>query len=384
MSETATYLSVTTRHKSVFWVTSISEENMSSRRGFVKTAAGTGGGLLVGALLGYYGGISTVKPPAGVVQTTTVTETVSAPPPASKPEYTFYLIGWSLTDQFLGSIKKGCDVAGEMTNSKVVVVEACTPSCGPGDWTRSLEQAIAAKPDGIIASVAYAEAEDAAFRRAYEEDIPVLCYNNPDTRPVEQRVPYIGYVGQTAYLCGRAVAERAIRDFTPTEVAILQAYPGMLFATERTRGMMDVFRDKIPNLSVDVVDFSVVQTNQTQAVELLRSYVSAHPNVNLLLGQGPQETHAMLDMVEEQNLAGKIKIAAIDVSDRTLEGIEAGKIITTISQQPFYQGLIPTIWLWAHLKYGFIPPAETFTGPTVVDASSLADIRLQLESTGAA
>jgi len=47
------------------------------------------------------------------------------------------------------------------------------------------------------------------------------------------------------------------------------------------------------------------------------------------------------------------------------------------------QGFIPVVWLYLHLKYGFLPP-DVPTGPSVVDKNNIDVLLKQIETTGGA
>jgi ABC-type sugar transport system substrate-binding protein len=75
-----------------------------------------------------------------------------------------------------------------------------------------LNQAIAAKPDGIFCSILDQNAVDEPLRRAIEDGIPVIAVNVPDTREGEQRIPYLFYVGGDEEAGGRLTAQRQLQD----------------------------------------------------------------------------------------------------------------------------------------------------------------------------
>jgi simple sugar transport system substrate-binding protein len=331
--------------------------------GLTKTIAAVFVVLLVaGTLVGYYVG-SSMAP--GKTST-------------SPQKYTFYAIGWTLQDPWLASFYNGMSLAGNMTNSKVVMVES---GGGAEGFTNGFEQAIAASPNGIMLGYWYPDAMASAFQSAKQKKIPICTF---DVQAPPEMAISIGFVGWSNLEVGSILAERVTRGFTPGGCAIISHDVGQLWSVQRSQGIKDYFAEHFPNVPVEVVDNSVAMTSETQSVELLRSYHTAHPGVDVYIGLGPQDTHALISLVEEQNLVGVLKLGAVDITDRVMTAIKDGKVIAAVSQQPFFQGFLATMWLYNYNEYGFIPPVETPTGPTVVDINSVDKIQLQLDKTGGA
>lgn len=238
-----------------------------------------------------------------------------------------------------------------------------------------LESAISAKPDGIATTISSDTAFEAPLERAKELGIPVIAVNIEDYEP--PYVPYLAYIGQDEFVVGSTLANRVLEEFTPKRAVIGIHQPGLTCLELRAQGIMEVFEEKgIPIEKIDITP------EPTQALEILKAYLKRHPETDMIFTLGPLGAHPAIDLVEEEGLVGKVKLATCDVSDKILDAIKNGEMICAIAQQPFMQGYLAAVWLYLHVQYGFLPPTKMPTGPTVIDKSNLDIAEKQVETTG--
>jgi len=238
-----------------------------------------------------------------------------------------------------------------------------------------LESAINAKPDGIATTISSDTAFEAPLERAKELGIPVIAVNIEDYEP--PYVPYLAYIGQDEFIVGETLANRVLKDFTPKRAVIGIHQPGLTCLELRAQGIIKVFEEKgIPIEKIDITP------EPTQALEILKAYLTRHPDTDMIFTLGPLGAHPAIDLVKEKGLVGKVRLATCDVSDKILDAIENGEMICAIAQQPFMQGYLAAVWLYLHVQYGFLPPAKMPTGPTVIDKSNLSIAEKQVKTTG--
>ena len=85
-----------------------------------------------------------------------------------------------------------------------------------------IETAIAANPDGIMVPIVDPVAIEEPLRKAIESGIPVMALNILDPRPFNERIPYLGYVGEDSIATGRALAMRVLQEFAPKNPNMLR------------------------------------------------------------------------------------------------------------------------------------------------------------------
>lgn len=316
----------------------------------------------------------------------TVTVTVTAPPTPKPPEYTIYYISHGGPgDPWWAPVIKGAELAGGLLGVKVVYM-------GPEKFSiawlvDALHAAVAARPDGIIITITDYTALDKPLRDAIAKGIPVLAVNVYDPRPRDERIPYMGYIGQDEYQAGYELARYAVNWFKKKfgrlpKLAVIGIHePGHIGLELRAKGIQDVFKEVGAPYVPEKLD---ITPDPAKAYEILSSYILARPETEIIFTLGPLGAHPAIQLVKDRGAVGKLFVATVDLDEIILKGIEDGVVICGVSQQPFSQGFLPVVYMYLYLKYGIKPPEHIPTGPTVIDLGLLGLIRKQIETTGGA
>jgi len=279
--------------------------------------------------------------------------------------YTFYLVSHGgPADPFWGVVMKGLKDAGKEFGVDVVYL-------GPEKFSLKefidlVNSAIAKKPDGLIVTITNPVALDEPLRKAIKMGIPVVAINVPDTRPYEERIPYLVYVGMDEYLAGVYAARRMLQEGPIKRAVIAIHEPGHVGLEMRAKGIMDVLKPK--GIPVEKID---ITTDPTKALTLMKAYLMKHPDTDAIFTLGPLGAHPAIQLVEEMGLEGKVKIGAIDLTTKIIDAIKKGIIVFTIDQQQYLQGYLPVLFLKMYLDHGLIPQDKVLTGPFVVDKSNV-------------
>ncbi|AIY87849.1 MULTISPECIES: sugar ABC transporter substrate-binding protein [unclassified Thermotoga] len=280
-------------------------------------------------------------------------------------KYTFYLVSHGgPADPFWAVVMKGLKDAGEKYGVETVYL-------GPEKYSLKefidlVNSTIARKPDGLIVTITNPVALDEPLRKAIKMGIPVVAINVPDTRPPEEAIPYLVYVGMDEYLAGVYAARRMLQEFTPKRAVIAIHEPGHAGLEARAKGIMDVLSEK--NIPVEKLD---ITTDPTKALSIMKSYLMKHPDTDAIFTLGPLGAHPAIQLVEEEGLKGKVKIGAIDLTTKIIEAIKDGTVLFTIDQQQYLQGYLPVVFLYLYKEYGLIPHEKVLTGPSIVDKSNV-------------
>ncbi len=280
--------------------------------------------------------------------------------------YTFYVVSHGgPADPFWGVVMKGVQDAAQKFGVNAIYL-------GPEKFSLKefidlVNSAIARKPDGLVVTITNPIALDEPLRQAIKAGIPVIAINVPDDRPVEQKIPYLCYVGMNEYLAGVYAARRMLQEFTPKRAVVAIHEPGHVGLEARAKGIADVLgQKKIPVEKLDIT------TDPVKALTLLKSYLMKYPDTDAIFTLGPLGAHPAIQLVEEEKLVGKVKIGAIDLTTRITEAIKKGVVVFTIDQQQYLQGYLPIVFLYMYKSYGLIPLEDVLTGPLIVDKSNVA------------
>jgi len=314
--------------------------------------------------------------------TQTITVTVGA---TKKPQYTFYFISHGGPgDPWWAPVIKGAELAGKLLGVKVIYEG---PRVYSVKWlVDTLESAAAAHPDAIIITITNYKALDKPLRKVIAEGIPVIAVNVPDPRPKPQRIPYLAYVGQNETVAGYTLAKYVLKWFKqhlgryPKGAVIAIHEAGHIGLEMRAQGIRMAFKQA----GLTPPPKLYITTDITKAYNILKAYLEAHPNVEVVFTLGPLGTHPAMKLIEDLHLKGKVYIAAFDVDEKTLKCIDEGICIATVSQQPFAQGFLPVVFAYLYVKYGIRPPDHIPTGPTIITKQDLSLVMKQIKTTGGA
>ncbi len=281
-------------------------------------------------------------------------------------QLTFYIVSHGGPgDPFWGVVMKGMNDAAKRFGVKATYL-------GPEKFSIKklidmLDSAIASKPDGIAVTITNAAALDEPLRRAIKMGIPVIAINVPDMRPIDQRIPYLCYVGADEYQGGVMAGLRMLKEFTPKRAMIAIHEPGHIGLEMRAKGIKDVLSKK--GIPVEKVD---VTTDLAKAYGIMKAYLTLYPDTDAIFTLGPLGTQPALKLIEDEGLVGKVKVSGWDLTPGMVEAIKKGELVFTIEQQQYLQGYLPIVYLYLYNKYGLIPHGTVLTGPSIVDKSNVA------------
>ncbi len=240
-----------------------------------------------------------------------------------------------------------------------------------------IEQALASNPDGLAVPIVSSEAFEPVLNKAIAQGIPVVAFNIPDTRPIDERIQYLTYVGGDEYLTGLKLGKHAIAKAnagdipTPTGVVCAihdAAHQGL---KARCQGMADAMK------AVGVeVDNLFISAEPATARSTLQAYLSGNKDVNYIFTvaswSSPWAYSVAKDMGLDPDVDNKgMTIITVDASPVALQGIKDGKVLSTNSQGFWLQGFVPMEWLYWYHELGYSPSSDILTGPVIIDGSTI-------------
>ncbi|UCF98910.1 MAG: substrate-binding domain-containing protein [Spirochaetaceae bacterium] len=291
---------------------------------------------------------------------------------AGAPQFTVYaVVHGGIADPYWKMVEKG------MKDAAALVPELKLIYTGPDafafeQFMAMLEAAIAAQPDGLIATMTNPPAMDDLLRRAISGGLPVIAVDSPDSRPTVEKIPYLSYVGEIPYEGGVLAAKEVLKDYKPKRAFYGNHQPGALNLVERGQGFIDIMQAAgVPVEAVDTTEDVV------QAAEIMLAYVKAHPDTDTIFTGNMVRAEALVVRLEEEGIkpGQDVKISTFGLTTATMEMMEQGKIDFSIDEQPYMQGFLGVTFMFLHLKYGFTPPAEIPTlGLFPDDVSALKEL----------
>lgn len=290
-----------------------------------------------------------------------------------KKKYNFYIVSHGgLADPFWQPVKKGMEIAADLLDVKATYI-CPEEKYSINALVNNLERVIATKPDGIAVTITNIRFIEEPLKRAISQGIPIIAINVPDFRPINERIPYLFYIGMDEYVCGKRLAERILDGFTPKRAVIGIHEEDHKGLEKRAKGIKNVFRKR--NIPTDKL---YITTNPTLAIKKFKEYREEHPETDVIFTLGPLGTEPALNFLEEKNLVGKVKLATVDRLPRTTDDINRGKIVCTAEQGPYLQGFLPILWFYQYYKYQYyknnVSYEDILLGPFIVDKYNIAYI----------
>ncbi len=271
-------------------------------------------------------------------------------------------------DSFWCVVQKGIETAAKQMNIEVTVL-------GPDKFdlekTASLiDQATAAKPDGIALTVTDAKLFKDPINRALKAGIPVVAYN-AGSGPDKDGIPYLTYIGQDEYQGGYQAGQRMIAAGGKKGVCINQQV-GHAGLDLRCKGFVDAFASK--NLKAAVLG---ITDDPAQSQTTISDYATANPDVDAFLTLGPNGANPFYAWLKASGKkAGDVKHGTFDLSPEIVNHIQDGSTLFGIDQQPFLQGYNAVMSLALLLRQNVSPALPvTATGPGFVDKTNVAFVK---------
>jgi simple sugar transport system substrate-binding protein len=294
------------------------------------------------------------------------TEPTKAPEaPAGEKPLKFIMVQHALCawDSFWCTVEQGIkDAAAQMG----VEVQILGPDKFDLEKTASLiDQAVAAKPDGIALTVTDPVLFKEPIMKAIDTGIPVLAYN-AGKGPLEDGIPYLTYLGQDEYQGGYQSGVRLIAAGAKRGVCINHQV-GHAGLDKRCQGFLDAFKAK--NLKAEVLGVKGEDAAQSQTT--ISDFYAANPDVNAFLTLGPSGANPFYAFLDAEGVKNVVH-GTFDVTPEVEAKIKDGTTLFAVDQQPYLQGYGAVMYLMLANKFGIRPALPvTATGPGFVDAKML-------------
>lgn len=286
----------------------------------------------------------------------------------STPSYTFYVVEHgSSGDPYWEIVKKGAEDAAKLYGVKLTWLNPETFSIQK--LVDLMNSAVAAKPDGILATITDPQAVSPPLTQAIDQGIPVIAIDTADPRPFPDKIPYLFYVGPDDYTGGRRAAERMLQEGPVPRAACALHEQGNISLQLRCKGFADVI-----TASGGVVDELDIGQDPAKIQQTEQAYFAANPDATAILTLGPIGAIPTIQLLEQNNLVGKITHGSFDLDPTTNKSIEDGSTLFTIDGQPYLIGYQGIVMLYLRNLYGFTVGGDILTGPAIIDKSNIAEV----------
>jgi len=234
-------------------------------------------------------------------------------------------------------INSGMEAAGEELGVDVEYRSTQSLEFTPTELKRLLENAVAAKPDGLIVSDTEPDALNAEIKAASDSGIPVVLSSTGFGQT--EATGALTYVGNDELATGELGGEM-LKEAGATHALMVSIPPGVPIVEEREEGFEKGFGGEVTTLAVD--DFA----DTTAATNAIVAALQKDSDIDGVFGIGsalsPAELAAMKQIGAD---AGEIKWSTIDIGPEVLKAVEDGSFAFALDQQPYLQGYLPVLYL---------------------------------------
>ena len=265
-------------------------------------------------------------------------------------------------DPFWSIVKAGVDAAAEDTGASVQYRAPATFDMP--EMAKLIDNAVSAKPDGIVVSFPDASALGKAVQNAIRRGIPVISMNSGSDEYYKYGIA--AHVGQTEFEAGLG-GGRKMKEAGVTNALCVNHEVGNVALDLRCEGFAEGLGG-----SVDVIDTG--GNDPTSVRTAVAGKLKSNPQIDGILTLGPLSALPTLRVLKEQNKLGAVKLASFDLAKDTLQATRDGDMLFLIDQQPFLQGYLPVAMLVQHAKYAVIPAGVVMTGPGFVTRDNAAKV----------
>ena len=272
-------------------------------------------------------------------------------------------------DLFHGVIARGAEQAGKDLGVRVVYIfpdKLTLPQ-----YINRVEQAIAARPDGMVLVGIDEKATESVAQQAREKGI-VLAFNPaPPVREHPVRNPddiYISRVGSDEYSAGRLTGEGLIEAGVGGRVFCGVHMPGDGTLVRRSQGLKDRLAEE--GIRTDIAE---IPFEPGQAEEYLASYLRRNPDTGAIVTLDSRMS-ASSRAARKRMQRTDLLLAGFDLDLPTLEAIRDGEMLFTVDQQQFWRGYMPVLAIVHHIRYGLTQANYFLSGPNIINASNVEEV----------
>jgi simple sugar transport system substrate-binding protein len=294
----------------------------------------------------------------GGTPTTGAGADVPEPPGGTRAVRLFVVTHGQASSPFWAIVRNGVEAAGRQMD--VIVTYRAPDVYCLEHMVTLIDQAIAAKPDGLVVSLPETGLAP-AIRRAVKAGIPTVTINSGSD--MYKSLGVIAHVGQpegpAGFKAGRRLAAAGVRRALCVNLAIpnqgLDARcAGLARAMRAAGGRARTFRVDDQSPAAPAAIAKAVKRDKADGVLAMNS---------------------LSGLAAVQGLAGqKLPIGTFDLGTDVLRAVRSGRLAFAVDQQAYLQGYLPIVFLAERARYGLFPAQGEVipTGPNFVTRENAA------------
>ncbi|MFB4291336.1 sugar ABC transporter substrate-binding protein [Nonomuraea sp. ATR24] len=232
-------------------------------------------------------------------------------------------------DSFWDVVKNGAEAAGKQYGARVTY----QGDGDPAKQSQLIDQAVSAKADGVVVSMANPDALRESIGRAVAAGIPVVTINSGAGE--SKALGAITHVGQSEDVAGRGAGEQ-LKAAGVTKLLCVIHEAGNVGLDQRCKGAEETLGGAVERLQVDM-------NNLPDVTSKVAAKLQSDQQVNGVLALNPAVAVAARDAIRDAG--SQAKLATFDLSADVVTAIGDGEILFAVDQQQYLQGYLPIVFL---------------------------------------
>jgi ribose transport system substrate-binding protein len=287
---------------------------------------------------------------------------------------TYYMVTFLSGISYWADAYRGMQDAAEYLG--VETVYTGIPEYDVTGEVRVLEETLALAPDGVVLTVAQADALQPTIDNAIAAGIPLVTFDADS--PLSKRYSFLG----TGNYAAGVMAARYIGGLADGGKAAVITVPSQNNLAQRTQGFIDTIAAEYPNI---VTGDSFIIDNQNtseQAASGLAALLQAEPDIRGVFSSNAQAAIGAASALREAGLLETVHHIGFDFDEGTLDLIDNGQLGATLAQGTWQMGFwglmfaymvrntkIESVSDWATAGISPLPP-NVDTGVVVINQSN--------------
>ena len=268
-------------------------------------------------------------------------------------------------DTFWDTIRAGAENAAELNNINLLY----TSDPDGARQAQLVQQAVDQGVDGIVVTLAKADAMSGEVKKATEAGIPVFSINAGENDFKGMGV--LAHFGQNEFIAGQAAGEQFNEAGKTKAICVIQEQ-GHVGLEARCEGLADTFEGSSEVLYVQ-------GTDMTNVASTITSKLQTNKDIDAVLTLGAPFAMTAVDAITDAGSSATL--ATTDLNPDVYEAIKDGTMLFGIDQQPFMQGYqsVEAVRLFSEGGYVLGGGQAVLTGPAVVNAANAESVAAQFK-----
>jgi simple sugar transport system substrate-binding protein len=263
-------------------------------------------------------------------------------------------------DAFWSIVKAGVQKAGSDLGDTVTYES----DADPAKQAQLIDAAVNQKVDGLVVSMANPGALKASIQKAVAAGIPVITINSGASD--SKAFGALSHIGQDESVAGNAVGNQLKQAGVKNAICVIQE-AGNVGLEQRCAGVKATLGGTVTNLQVD-------NNNLPAAQATIKAKLQADKTIDGVVTLGGQVAAVAVNAIADAGSTAKL--ATFDLNADVAKGVESGKILFAVDQQPYLQGYLSVQMLTLYkANLNVLGGGQTvLTGPTLVTKDNAGQI----------